>query len=138
MLSANVGYRPFSDSADLVPHLKTMKKISEQVQRKLDVLLKHLQTHGMEREEMAFFIGMRYKNFCKYATYLRQTKKIYICGYRGNTVLYMSGNKPDVKRPPASENAQRIREYREAKRLERTYKFVPRMDVAASWMQNPC
>ena len=121
MLSANVGYRPFSDSADLVPHLKTMKKISEQVQRKLDVLLKHLETHGMEREEMAFFIGM-----------------IYICGYRGNTVLYMSGNKPDVKRPPASENAQRIREYREAKRLERTYKFVPRMDVAASWMQNPC
>lgn len=138
MLSANVGYRPFSDSADLVPHLKTMKKISKNIQDKLDVLLKHLETHGMEREEMAFFIGMRYKNFCKYATYLRQNKKIYICGYRGNTVLYMSGNKPDVKRPPASENAQRIREYREAKRLERTYKFVPRMDVAASWMQNPC
>ena len=138
MLSANVGYRPFSDSADLVPHLKTMKKISKNIQDKLDVLLKHLETHGMEREEMAFFIGMRYKNFCKYATYLRQNKKIYICGYRGNTVLYMSGNKPDVKRPPASENAQRIREYREAKRLERTYKFTPRMDVAASWMQNPC
>ena len=138
MLSANVGYRPFSDSADLVPHLKTMKKISKNIQDKLDVLLKHLETHGMEREEMAFFIGMRYKNFCKYATYLRQNKKIYICGYRGNTVLYMSGNKPDVKRPPASENAQRIREYREAKRLERTYKFVPRMDIAASWMQNPC
>jgi hypothetical protein len=42
-----------------------MKNISEQIQRKLDILLKHLETHGMEREEMAFFIGMSYKNFCK-------------------------------------------------------------------------
>ena len=138
MLSANVGYRPFSDSADLVPHLLNMKKISKNIQDKLDVLLKHLETEGMEREEMAFYIGMSYKNFCKYATYLRQTKQIYICGYRGNTVLYMSGNKPDAKRPPASENAERVRAYKEARRLERTYKFVPRMDVAASWMMNPC
>jgi len=115
-----------------------MKNISENTLKKLNILLKHLETHGMEREEMASFIGMQYKNFCKYATYLRKTKQIYICGYKGNTVLYMAGNKPDVKRPPATENAQRIKEYREARKKERVYKFTPRMDVAASWMFNPC
>jgi hypothetical protein len=50
----------------------------------------------------------------------------------------MSGNKPDAKRPPITENAQRLKEYREARKNERVYKFTPRMDIAASWMFNPC
>ena len=114
-----------------------MKNISENIKRKLNVLLQHLETESMEREQMAFFVGMNYKNFCKYATYLRKTKQIYICGYRGNSVLYMAGNKPDAKRPKLSQyemrKASKLRKAEELKAMPKV-----RMDIAASWMFNPC
>lgn len=57
----------------------------------------------------------------------------------------MAGNKPDAERPaPLSQieynERYKARNAKVSKSKEKllNFKFVPRMDIAASWLKNPC
>lgn len=113
------------------------KKISETKKNEIRKLLLEMEHTPMDRDEMATYLGINYKSLCKYITVLKKEHSLYIHSYRGNTVVYMAGNKPNAKRPKLSQyemrKASKLRKEEELKNAPKV-----RMDVAASWMFNPC
>lgn len=109
---------------------------------KLEKILEELDRREMTRKEMAEFLGISYKNFCKYITQLVKDKKVYISGYRmTNTkwhVMYRKGNKPNAPKPKVAPYYQRTKELREQKKKALvSCKVNPRPDTASAWLFNP-
>lgn len=105
-------------------------------------LLTALAETPMTRIEMADYLGVSVIFIARYITQLRTAKQIYIHHYqrtpRGKPKsFYAAGNLPDAPELPPIPQIQLQRKYRQEKKL-RPKKFVPQMDVAASWMSNPC
>jgi hypothetical protein len=113
----------------------------ELVQKKL---LQQLSVTPMTRTEMADFLEVSVVFIARYITQLRTSKQIYIHHYertpRGKPKsFYATGNFPDAPELAPIPQHELQKKYREASRGERKpKKFLPRMDVAASWMFNPC
>ena len=104
-------------------------------------LLNTLAETPMTRTEMADFLGVSVAFIARYITQLRTAKKIYLHHYertpRGKPKsFYATGNLPDAPELPPIPQIQLQRKYRAEKKL-RPKKFVPHMDMAASWMFNP-
>ena len=111
----------------------------ELLQKKLLIALAET---PMTRVEMADYLGVSVIFIARYITQLRTANKIYIHHYqrtpRGKPKsFYAAGDMPDAPELPPIPQIQLQRKYREEKKL-RPKKFVPHMDVAASWMFNPC
>ena len=109
---------------------------------KLIKILAELDKREMTRHEMAEFLGISYKNFCKYITELVKAEQVYISGYRmTNTkwhVLYRKGNLPNAPKPKVVPHFQRTKELREQKkRAMVSCKINPRPDIASAWLFNP-
>lgn len=107
-------------------------------------LLDQLSITPMNRQEMADFLGVTVVFISRYITQLRLAKKIYIHHYERTAngkpkSFYLAGNLNDAKELPPIPARVLQQKYREQHRRElKPNKFVPRMDVAASWMFNPC
>ncbi len=104
-------------------------------------LLEELSHTPMTRTEMADFLGVSVVFVARYITQLKVAKKIYLHHYertpRGKPrSFYATGNLPDAPELPPIPQIQLQRKYREEKK-SRPKKFVPHMDLAASWMFNP-
>lgn len=112
-------------------------------QKRIEYLLERMKTEPMNRHQMADALGMSLKSVCKYITEMRFFKKIHIYKYERSvgqfTVFYMTGNKPDAQKPSAYSQEEYNRKFKlKAKEpLRRIHKFTPRMDIAASWLNNP-
>lgn len=104
-------------------------------------LLEELTHTPMTRVEMADFLGVSVVFIARYITQLRTANKIYLHHYertpRGKPrSFYATGDLPDAPELPPIPQIQLQRKYREEKKA-RPKKFVPHMDLAASWMFNP-
>lgn len=121
----------------VAPPLYMQKKISEYKKNEIRKLLLEMEHTPMDREQMATFLGITYKSLCKYITVLKKEHALYIHSYRGKTVVYMAGNKPNAEKPKLTQyemrKASKLRKEEELKNQSKV-----RMDVAASWMFNPC
>lgn len=118
-------------------------------EKRLEYLLDRMKSEPMNNHQMADAICCDLKCAQKYITELRFKKKIYIEKYERRSgsyaVYYMAGNKPDAIRPEPISQVESNKRYK-AKTARVTnfneklgnYKFVPRMDIAASWLRNPC
>lgn len=103
-----------------------------------------MQLEPMTRQDMADYLNVSVVFISKYITELRQKKMIYICKYErtshGKPKSYYSvGDLPDAKpleRIPVKELQKKYREQHKRELTPR--KIVPKMDIAASWMLNPC
>lgn len=118
------------------PLIMTRKEL---LQKKL---LEQLAITPMTRTEMAEYLEVSVVFIARYITQLRTANRIYIHHYqrtpRGKPKsFYAAGDLPDAPELPPIPQIQLQRKYREEKKL-RPKKFVPQMDVAASWMFNPC
>ena len=113
-------------------------------QKLITSLLRALQNKPMNRQEMADYLHVSVVFISKYITELRQKKMIYICRYERTPYgkpksYYAVGDLPDVptlKPIPAKILQKKYREMNKRQLVPR--KIVPRMDIAASWMLNPC
>ena len=107
-------------------------------------LLKAMQDQPMTRQDMADYLGVTVVFISKYITQLRQKKMIYIAYYERTThgkprSYYAVGDKPDAKTLPPIPVKDLQKKYRDrTRRMLTPTKVTPRMDVAASWMLNPC
>lgn len=117
--------------------------------KRIEYLLDRMKAEPMNNHQMADLLCCSIKCVQKYITELRFKKMIYIEKYERRTgsygVYYMAGNKPDAERPaPLSQieynERYKARNARVTKFNEKltNFKFVPRMDIAASWLKNPC
>ena len=115
----------------------------DEKRKKIELLLTKMKTEPMNVHKMAEVLGMSSKSTSKYVTELRFFKKIHIYKYERSvgqfTVFYMTGNKPDAQKPSAYSQEEYNRKFKlKAKEpLRRIHKFTPRMDIAASWLNNP-
>jgi len=106
-------------------------------------LLSELAHTPMTRTEMADFLNVTVIFVARYITQLRASKQIYIHHYeRTNNgkpkSFYAAGSFDDAEELPPIPQRILQQKYREETRKElKPNKFVPRMDVAASWMYNP-
>jgi hypothetical protein len=106
-------------------------------------LLNALAETPMTRVEMADFLGVSVVFIARYITQLRTSNQIYIHHYkrtpRGKPrSFYATGNLPDA--PELAPIPQHLlqKKYREqAHGNLKPKKFVPHMDISASWMLNP-
>ena len=134
-------------TANRLPTLALVQRVTppllmnrkELLQKKL---LNALAETPMTRVEMADYLGVSVIFIARYITQLRTANKIYIHHYqrtpRGKPKsFYAAGDMPDAPELPPIPQIQLQRKYREEKKL-RPKKFEPHMDVAASWMFNPC
>lgn len=107
-------------------------------------LLNQLEITPMNRQEMADFLGVTVVFVSRYITQLRKAKKIYISHYERTLhgkpkSFYKTGDLPDAKELPPIPQRILQKKYRELNKRELTpRKITPKMDVAASWMKNPC
>lgn len=107
-------------------------------------LLKGLQENPMNRQEMADYLGVSVVFISRYITQLRQKKMIYVVRYERTVQgkpksYYAVGDLPDAKTLDPIPMKVLQKKYREkTKREVKNSKFTPQMDVAASWMFNPC
>lgn len=114
-------------------------------------LMDQLSHTPMTRQQMAMFLDVSVIFVARYITQLRASKQIYICRYERTPKgkpksFYAVGNKPDVEELPPIPARVHQKNHREAKRKEaelihgntKPKPFVPRMDIAASWLKNPC
>ena len=109
----------------------------EEKEKKIQYLLLRMQKEPMNVHQMADAVKMTSKGVSKYITELRFKKMIHVARYDRNnigayTVHYMTGNFPDVVKPLRLD-LPKVRE--PIKRVPN--RFVPRPDVAASWLFNP-
>jgi hypothetical protein len=105
-------------------------------------LLDQLEQTPMTRVEMADFLGVSVVFIARYITQLRTAKQIYIHHYqrtpRGKPKsFYAAGDLPDAPELPPIPQVELQRRYRQEAKTK-PKKFVPQMDVAASWMFNKC
>lgn len=105
-------------------------------------LLNALAETPMTRTEMAEYLGVSVIFIARYITQLRTAKQIYIHHYqrtpRGKPKsFYAAGDLPDAPELPPIPQVELQRRYRQEAKTK-PKKFVPQMDVAASWMFNPC
>jgi len=105
-------------------------------------LLQQLSVTPMTRTEMADFLEVSVVFIARYITQLRTSKQIYLHHYertpRGKPKsFYATGDLPDAPELAPIPQHELQKRYREATQLK-PKKFSPRMDVAASWMFNPC
>jgi len=113
-------------------------------QKLMEMLLAELAEKPMTRQEMADFLNVTVIFIAKYITELRQKHLIYIDHYQRTAhgkpkSFYRAGNLPDAKELPPIPQRILQQKYREQnKRVLVPRKIVPRMDIAASWMLNPC
>jgi predicted ArsR family transcriptional regulator len=112
-------------------------------------LLNQLSHTPMNRQQMANFLNVTVIFIARYITELRANKQIYIVRYE-RTVngkpksFYATGDLPDAEE--LAPIPQRIlqRNHRQAKKMQEIHgnakpkPFVPHMDLAASWLKNPC
>ncbi len=111
--------------------------------QRIEFLLERMKTDPMNRHQMADAVGMSVKSVCKYITEMRFFKKIHIYKYERTvgqyTVYYMTGNQPDAPKPLAYSQEEYNKKYKlkTKEHVRRPHKFVPTMDIAASWMRNP-
>lgn len=121
-----------------------MNKISAKRKEELLQLAEYIAIRPMSREEMASQMKLQYSNFSKYITWLLSNKKIYICDWRlqnGRYVaIYTKGNQPNApKKKFGAVECNRRHRQREKERLSFSAKdFIPKPDIAAAWMFNPC
>lgn len=107
-------------------------------------LLNAMQKKPMTRQDMADYLGVTVVFISKYITELRQKKMIYIAYYERTThgkprSYYAVGDLPDAKTLPPIPVKDLQKKYRERTKHELTpRKITPKMDIAASWMLNPC
>ena len=96
------------------------------------------------KKEMADYLGETVVFVSKYITELRKKKMIYIAYYKRTThgkpkSYYAVGDLPDAKMLPPIPVKDLQKKYREMNKRQLTpQKITPRMDIAASWMLNPC
>jgi predicted transcriptional regulator len=113
-------------------------------QKLLDALLYELSKRPMNRQDMADFLGVTVIFISRYITELRTKRLIYIEHYERTTQgkpksFYKAGNLPDAPELPPIPMRVLQKKYREkTKRVLSPNKFQARMDIAASWMFNPC
>lgn len=120
-----------------------MNKISKKREEELLQLAEDVAVKPMTRDEMATHIGLEYRNFSKYITWLLANKLVYICDWRIQKsryiAVYTKGNLPHApkKKLGMAECNRRHRE-RERERLAFARgEFVVRPDPAAAWLFNP-
>jgi hypothetical protein len=112
-------------------------------QKKIEYLLKRMETEPMSRHDMAHAINMSVVSTCKYITELKFYKKIYIYEYKKTgssySVYYKTGNLPDADKIKALSQAEYNKRYRLKHRepIRRPTKIIPRPDYAAAWLYNP-
>jgi len=113
-------------------------------QKLMEILLDELSKRPMNRQEMADFLNVTVVFISKYITELRNKRLIYIDHYQRTAhgkpkSFYRTGNLPDAKELPPIPQRILQKKYREEhRRILVPKKITPRMDVAASWMLNPC
>jgi hypothetical protein len=107
-------------------------------------LLNQLSHTPMTRQQMALFLDVSVIFIARYITQLRATKQIYISHYERTPnckpkSFYAKGNLPDAKELKPIPQRELQKKYREQKHgNSKPKKFVPHMDISASWMKNPC
>ncbi len=120
-------------------------------EKRVAYLLDLMRKEPMNCHQMADAVNTNVKCVSKYITELKFKKKIYIAKYERRAgaygVFYMAGNLPDAIKPiPLSQKEYnerykarnaRVTKFNAEKKAE-NFKFIPRMDIAASWMFNPC
>lgn len=104
-------------------------------------LLNALAETPMTRTEMAEYLEVSVVFIARYITQLRTANKIYIHHYQRTPKgkpksFYATGNLPDAPELPPIPQVELQRRYRQEAKTK-PKKFVPQMDVAASWMANP-
>jgi predicted ArsR family transcriptional regulator len=117
----------------------------------IEKLLDQLSHTPMTRQQMAMFLDVSVIFIARYITQLRASKQIYISHYERTPngkpkSFYATGNKPDAEELVPIPQRILQKNHREAKRMKdellhgnkKPKPFVPRMDIAASWMKNPC
>jgi len=110
----------------------------------MDTLLDELSRRPMNRQEMADFLGVTVIFISRYITELRTKRLIYIDHYQRTPQgkpksFYRKGCLPDAEELPPIPMRILQKKYREkTKRVLSPRKITPRMDIAASWMCNPC
>jgi predicted ArsR family transcriptional regulator len=107
-------------------------------------LLNQLSHTPMNRQQMADYLGVTVIFIARYITELRANKKIHISYYERTQngkpkSFYATGNKPDAKELAPIPQRELQRKYRAMAHGNANHKkFVPHMDISASWMLNPC
>lgn len=118
-------------------------------EKRIEFLLKRMEKEPMNCHQMADAVNTNVKCVSKYITELKFKKKIHIHKYERRSgsygVFYMAGNLPYAPKPvPLSQQEYNKRYKAKHNRItkftqdSRSFKFIPRMDIAASWMFNPC
>jgi predicted ArsR family transcriptional regulator len=124
-----------------------MNNKKEFIQRLLD----ELSHTPMTRQQMAMFLDVTVIFVARYITQLRASKQIYIERYERTPngkpkAFYAAGDKPDAEELPPIPQRILQKNHREARRKEaelvhgntKPKPFKPKMDIAASWLKNPC
>lgn len=107
-------------------------------------LLNVLAETPMTRTEMADYLGVTVVFIARYITQLRTAKQIYIHHYERTPKgkpksFYAAGDLPDAEELPPIPQHVLQKKYRDLnKKVLVPRKTAPKMDVAASWMFNPC
>ena len=113
-------------------------------QKLISTLLQAMQNQPMTRQDMADYLNVSVVFIAKYITELRQKKMIYISHFERTShgkpkSYYAVGDLPDAKSLPPIPVKELQKKYREMNKRQLTpRKITPRMDIAASWMLNPC
>lgn len=107
-------------------------------------LLNQLTHTPLTRQQMADYLGVSVIFIARYITELRASKQIYIARYERTPngkpkSFYATGNRPDVEElAPVPQHVLRQRYKEKRKELAKPKKAQITMDLAASWMKNPC
>lgn len=107
-------------------------------------LLNQLSHTPMTRQQMALFLDVSVIFIARYITELRATKQIYINHYERTPngkpkSFYATGDLPDAEELTPIPQRELQKKYKEQRHgNSKPKKFVPHMDISASWMKNPC
>lgn len=116
---------------------------------KIERLLKSIEDADMKSSDIAELLGCSNRSARRLLVNLKNEGYVYISRYERTTTglpntYYKKGNlkdAPKLKALPSSERNRMYRErYQELHCLDKfDYKrFIPRMDIAAQWLTNPC
>lgn len=105
------------------------------------LLLAKMEKTPMTGQQMAEFLKVNSKVISNYITELKYRKKIYVYEYvrTGGTpkTYYKTGDLPNAERLEPLTKKDYNDRFRMGMSNHRTVKFIPKMDIAASWMLNP-
>jgi predicted ArsR family transcriptional regulator len=111
--------------------------------QRISNLLTKMAIVSMNRHEMAAELQVSLKVVGSYITQLKRNKKIYVYEYKRTicgtpTTHYKAGDFPNAQKLQRLTNVDYNRKFKTGVDYKvKSSKFIPTMDIAASWLLNP-